>query len=136
MIGVILVLWANGRFTPLVSSIVSHASQKTLFEENIDLNFDGQLEKVSKIQTEHGIMVQVQSGLFLSSKVSFAFLNMDDGFLYDHKSITPVAFVDINQDHQLDLLVSFFHPVERETKVYPLVWDKSQNTLTLFKKED
>src|SRR3990167_215119 len=134
-VALFLVLAANQKITPLVAALTAHAQERILAEKLVDLDHDGQMEKVVKIKQDGKISVQIyhlygfQDSVQSKLIAQYQFPTGEDGFIYDKQSITNLAFSDVNKNGQLEILVSFFDETTKESKVHTLAWDKNQNNL-------
>lgn len=136
-VSAMVVLAANDKIAPFFLTLARSAqSQETILAEKlIDLDNDGQIEKVIKSKRKGTLSVRIYKLLAVRDTLrselwgQYDLPASEEGFIYYKTAITNLAFADLNQDGRLEIIVSFFDKEARQSTYHALVWDPVQKTL-------
>ncbi|MBI3019530.1 MAG: hypothetical protein HYY61_06555 [Deltaproteobacteria bacterium] len=142
-VSAMVVLAANDNIAPFFLTLARSAQFKEtiLAEKLIDLDSDGQFEKVIKTKRKGSLSVRVYKLLAardtLHSELwgQYDLPASEEGFIYYKTAITNLAFADLNQDGRLEIIVSFFDREARKSTYHALAWDSVQGILKRLKEE-
>lgn len=142
-VSAMVVLAANDKIAPFFLTLARSAQSKEtiLAEKLIDLDSDGQLEKVIKTKRKGSLHVRVYRLLAVRETLNselwghYDLPASEEGFMYYKTAITNLAFADLNQDGRLEIIVSLFDREARKSTYHALAWDPVQKTLRRLKEE-
>ena len=139
----VVVLAANDKIAPFFLTLARSAQFKEtlLAEKLIDLDHDGQVEKVIKTKQKSSLHVRVYKLLTVRDTLrselwgQYDLAASEEGFIYYKTAITNLAFSDLNQDGRLEIIVSLFDREARKSTYHVLTWDPVQKTLRRLEEE-
>ncbi|MBI3017982.1 MAG: hypothetical protein HYY62_08360 [Deltaproteobacteria bacterium] len=142
-VSAMVVLAVNDKIAPVFLTLARSAQSKEtiLAEKLIDLDNDGQFEKVIKTKRKGSLSVQVYRLLAVRDALhselwgQYDLPASEEGFIYYKTAITNLAFSDINHDGRLEIIVSLFDREARKSTYHALAWDPVQKTLRRVKEE-
>lgn len=142
-VSAMVVLAANDKIAPFFLTLARSAQFKEtiLAEKLIDLDSDGQFEKIIKIKRKGSLSVRVYKLLAVRDTLhselwgQYDLPASEEGFIYYKTAITNLAFADINQDGRLEIIVSLFDREARKSTYHALEWNPVQKTLGRLKEE-
>src|SRR3989338_1551495 len=142
-VSVIVVLAANDKIAPFFLTLARSAQVKEILlaEKLINLDNDGQVEKVIKTKQKGSLHVRVYKLLAIRDSLhselwgQYDLPASEEGFTYYKTAITNLAFSDLNQDGRLEIIVSLFDREARKSTYHVLTWDPVQKTLRRLEEE-
>jgi len=138
----ILVLAANYKISNLFSKAEAPSQEVLLAVRMIDLDQDGQVEKIIKTQNKHVTKIQVYhlEGHYtdVTEKLvgEYQFPHSRESFIFFKTSITNLAFADTTGDGHKEIIVSYFDEASKKSNFYLLKWDKAKHELIRVEKEN
>lgn len=142
MIAVIGVLWINRQlpFFPIFYDKAQATPEEgVVAEKKIDLDLDGRTEIVQKIHTKAGLTVRILEEVRTEQSPPLAeqtFPLSEDGFIFLKTHFLNLGFADVNDDGQLEILVSVFKKDSQKNELKILQWNKKEKTLEQIGEED
>ena len=142
-VSAMVVLAVNDKIVPVFLTLARSAqsTETILAEKLIDLDNDGQVEKIIKTKRKGSLSVRVYKLLAVRDALhselwgQYDFPTSEEGFIYYKTAITNLAFSDINQDGRLEIIVSLFDREARKSTYHALAWDPIQKTLRRLQEE-
>lgn len=142
-VSAVVVLAANDKIAPFFLALARSAQVKEIIlaEKLIDLDNDGQVEKVIKTKHKNSLSVRVYKLLAIRDALhselwgQYDLPSSQEGFIYYKTAITNLAFSDLNQDGRLEIIVSLFDREARKSTYHALTWDPVQKTLRRLQEE-
>ena len=142
-VSAMVVLAVNDKIVPVFLTLARSAqsTETILAEKLIDLDNDGQVEKIIKTKRKGSLSVRVYKLLAVRDALhselwgQYDLDSSEEGFIYYKTAITNLAFSDINQDGRLEIIVSLFDREARKSTYHALAWDPIQKTLRRLQEE-
>ena len=142
-VSAMVVLAVNDKIVPVFLTLARSAqsTETILAEKLIDLDSDGQVEKIIKTKRKGSLSVRVYKLLAVRDALhselwgQYDLDSSEEGFIYYKTAITNLAFSDINQDGRLEIIVSLFDREARKSTYHALAWDPIQKTLRRLQEE-
>lgn len=135
MIAVMGVLWVNRQLPKAQAT----AEEGVVAEKKIDLDLDGRTEIIQKIHTKTGITVRILEEVRTEHSpplAQFTFPLSEDGFVFLKTHFSNLGFADINDDGQLEILISVFEKKSKKNDLKILQWNKKEKILEQTGGED
>lgn len=142
MVAVMGVLWVNRQlpFFPIFyDKAEATAEEGVVAEKKIDLDLDGRTEIVQKIHTKTDITVRILEEVRTKHSpplAQFTFPLSEDGFIFLKTHFSNLGFADINDDGQLEILISVFEKKSKKNELKILQWNKKEKILEQTGGED